>query len=136
MNIKFLGTKVSKLSLVVFDDKEIEDDFHLSFVNGYPDESSENDKNFVVIFSVRISSAEEKFKLELEYTGFFETDETITEEFKTSHFPTTNAPAIAYPFMRSFINTITVNSDLKPVVLPTINFVELVRRQKEAENAN
>jgi len=39
-------------------------------------------------------------------------------------------PAIAYPLMRSFINTITVNSSLNPVIIPTINFQELIRQRK------
>ncbi|MFK5969718.1 MAG: protein-export chaperone SecB [Candidatus Marithrix sp.] len=128
MNIKFLGTKVSKLSLLVDEDNEskLEDDFQLSFNNGY----SENDDNsFIVRFFVNFSSKEEKFKLDLEYIGFFSADESISEEFKSSHFPTINAPAIAYPFMRSFINTITINANLNPVILPTINFQELVQQK-------
>jgi len=133
MNITFLGTKVSKLSLIT-GEEGLEDDFNLSFANGYPDERSEDNKSFIVTFSIRICSAEEKFLLELEYIGFFSCDEPITEEFKNSHFPISNAPAIAYPFMRSFINTVTVNSNLNPVILPTINFVELARQQKELAN--
>lgn len=132
MNIKFLGTKVSKLVLQVNESNEpkLEDDFQLSFVNGYSDE---DECSFVVRFSLGISSREEGFALELEYVGFFSTDELISDEFKESHFPLINAPAIAYPFLRSFINTVTVNSNLNPVILPTVNFQELVRKQKETE---
>lgn len=132
MNIKFLGTKVSKLSLAVNEDNSIDlsDNFKLSFVNQYFDD----DKSFIVRFFVNLSSKEERFVIDLEYVGFFETDEPITEEFKGSHFPTTNAPAIAYPFLRSLINTVAVNSNLNPIILPTINFQELVRKQKELES--
>jgi preprotein translocase subunit SecB len=132
MNIKFLGTKVSKLSLLVNESNtsELKDDFQLSFVNGY---SEEDEHSFDVRFSLGISSKKEGFVLELEYKGFFSTDEPISASFKESHFPSMNAPAIAYPFLRSFINTVTVNSNLNPVILPTINFQELVRKQQEAE---
>ncbi len=132
MNIKFLGTKVSKLSLLVDvgNELELKDDFKLSFINKY---SEEDENSFVVAFSLSISSEEEDFVLELEYLGFFSTDEPISEDFKESHFPSMNAPAIAYPFLRSFINTVTVNSNLNPVILPTINFQELVRQKKEAD---
>lgn len=132
MKIKFLGTKVSKLSLLVNEGNEpkLKDDFQLSFVNGY---SEEDESSFDVRFSLSISSMEEGFVLDLEYKGLFSTDEPISEDFKESHFPSMNAPAIAYPFLRSFINTITVNSNLNPVILPTINFQELVCQQKEAE---
>ena len=132
MNIKFLGTKVSKLSLLVDvgNELELKDDFKLSFINKY---SEEDENSFVVAFSLSISSEEEDFVLEIEYLGFFSTDEPISEGFKESHFPSMNAPAIAYPFLRSFINTVTVNSNLNPVILPTINFQELVRQKKEAD---
>ena len=128
MNITFLGTQVSQLSLLVGESNntELKDDFQLSFVNGY---SEEDEKSFIVKFSVTVSSEEEKFKLELEYSGLFSADEIISDEFKNSHFPSINAPAIAYPFMRSFINTITVNANLNPVILPTINFQELAQQQ-------
>lgn len=130
MNINFLGTKVSELSLIVSqnDETKLEDNFKLSFINGF---SEEDDKSFVVNFTIEISSKDENYILNLEYTGFFSTDEPISDDFKASHFPTVNAPAIAYPFMRSFINTITVNSNLNPVIIPTINFQELVRNQEK-----
>jgi preprotein translocase subunit SecB len=135
MNIKFLGTKVSKFSLLVNEgnEPELKDNFKLSFVNGY---SEEDESSFVVRFSLSISSEEERFILELEYIGLFSSDEPISEDFKNSHFPTMNAPAIAYPFLRSYINTVTVNSNLNPVILPTINFQELVRQQKQQKEAN
>jgi preprotein translocase subunit SecB len=133
MNIKFLGTKVSRLSLLVGEsnETELEDEFRLSFNNAY---SEEDETSFIVRFFITVCSKEEEFKLDLEYIAFFSSDEPITEEFKNSHFPTMNAPAIAYPFIRSLINTITVNANLNPVILPTVNFQELVRQhQKESQ---
>jgi preprotein translocase subunit SecB len=130
MNIKFLGTKVSKLSLLVNEDNEpeLEDNFHLSFTNAY---SEEDDKAFIVKFLINLSSKEEGFNLDLEYIGFFLADDPISDEFKESNFPLMNAPAIVYPFVRSFVSTVTVNSNLNPVILPTVNFQELVRQQQK-----
>jgi len=54
----------------------------------------------------------------------FETDEEITEEFKNSHFPKINAPAIAYPYLRAYVSNLTLQSGVTPVMLPTINFVK------------
>ena len=129
MSISFLGTKVTNLSLVVNEDNEVklEDNFKLSYLNGY---SEENEKAFIVKFFVNLSSEEENFVLNLEYVGLFESEENISEKFKESHFPLVNAPAIAYPFLRSFVNTITVNANLNPVILPTINFQELAKSQE------
>jgi len=130
MNIKFNGTKVTRFSLVVVDnnDSELNDDFKLTFVNTFLDE----DNSFTVQFTALISSKEENFVMEIEYIGNFSSEETMTEEFKQSHFPSVNAPAIAYPFLRSFVSTVSVNANLNPVILPTINFQELVRQQNKS----
>ncbi|MSP27135.1 MAG: hypothetical protein EXR80_01440 [Methylococcales bacterium] len=129
MNIKLLGTKVSKLSLLVGESNEIEleDEFRLSFDNAY---SEEDATSFIVRFFITVSSKEEEFKLDVEYVAFFSSDEPISEEFQNSHFSTMNAPALASPFVRSLINEITVNSNLNPVLLLTVNFQELVRQHQ------
>lgn len=128
--IKFVGTKVSKLSLDIYDKKETEpeDNFDLRFVNGYCDEDN---KSFITEFTISLSSKEESFKLDLIYTGFFKTSNEINEEFRTSQFPLVNAPAIVYPFMRSFVSTVSVNAGLNPVLLPTINFQETYRQNNK-----
>lgn len=77
-----------------------------------------------------------KTGLDLEYISFFKADTALTEEFKASPIPSVNAPAIAYPFLRSFVSTLTLNAGYSPVVLPTVNFQKLVREQKEQEKAN
>jgi len=129
VSIQFLGTKVTNLSLVINENNEVklEDNFNLTYSNGY---SEEDDNAFIVKFFVELSSEEENYELKLEYIGLFSCEESITEKFKESHFPSVNAPAIAYPFLRSFVNTVTVNSNLNPLILPTINFQELARSQE------
>ncbi len=129
MSIQFLGTKVTNLSLAINEDNEVklEDNFKLSYSNGY---SEEDAKAFIVKFFVNLSSEEENFEINLEYVGLFSSEEDISDKFKESHFPSVNAPAIAYPFLRSFVNTVTVNANLNPVILPTINFLELARSQE------
>ena len=54
----------------------------------------------------------------------FITDEEITEDFKISHFPKINAPAIAYPYLRAFVSNLTLQSGVDPAMLPTINFIK------------
>ena len=49
----------------------------------------------------------------------------ITEDFKLSSFPKINAPAIAFPYLRAFVSNLTLQSGLEPVILPSINFVQL-----------
>lgn len=130
MSIKFLGTKVSRLSIEVDESKDEpnqKNNFELSFA-GLSDDS--DDKAFAVRFTVKVFSEEERYLLELEYSGFFTTEDAITDSFMQSHFVTSNAPAIAFPFLRSFVNTVTVNAGLKPLILPTLNFQKMVRDQQ------
>ena len=127
--IKFKKTKLSKLSLVVDEKKELnfDDNFKLALSSDFPEKKK---KNFNITFFCYISSKKERFSIELEYKAFFSTDDEITQEFKDSYFPSVNAPAIAFPFMRSFISTVTVNAGLKPMILPTINFQELAKNKE------
>ena len=112
--IKFAGTKVIDLSLKLKKEEEIEkDNFSLKFTNGY---SEEDEKSFILEFTISISKKKEAFTLDLVYVGFFETPEPINEDFRSSAFTSVNAPAIVYPFMRSFVNTVTVNAGMDSVI--------------------
>ena len=84
--------------------------------------SNKNKFTFKIIFNLIINDRE--FDLNIEAMFNFETDEEITEEFKTSHFPKINAPAIAYPYLRAYVSNLTLQSGVTPVMLPTINFVK------------
>ena len=84
--------------------------------------SNKNKFTFKIIFNLIINDRE--FDLNIEAMFNFETDEEITEEFKNSHFPKINAPAIAYPYLRAYVSNLTLQSGATPVMLPTINFVK------------
>ncbi|MEI6545273.1 MAG: protein-export chaperone SecB [Methylococcales bacterium] len=121
-NIRISSFKAEHISLV---QKNIEkDDFELGFNIGFSEGES---KTFVIQFKTLISSSS-GYELTVEYVSIFEADEIITEDFKSSGFVTINAPAIAYPFLRSFISTITLNAGYEPVLIPTINFQALAQQ--------
>ena len=69
-----------------------------------------------------------EFILELEYTAWFATSEPIDADFKKSDWTAVNAPAIAFPYLRAYVTNFTVMNGMEPQVLPTINFVEMVKR--------
>jgi len=90
--------------------------------------------NFFIIFSLNLMS-HEKNNIKILYKSIFEADEEITDSFKESKFPFINAPAIAYPFLRAYLSTITINSGFLPIMLPSVNFVALWEEmQKEKKN--
>ena len=84
--------------------------------------SNKNKFSFKIVFNLVIE--DKNFDLNIEAVFNFITDEQITEEFKHSHFPKINAPAIAYPYLSAYVSNLTLQSGVTPVMLPTINFVK------------
>jgi len=91
-----------------------------------------NSKFFKITFKVSVKS-EAALNLALEHDSFFEAKEIITEEFKQSSFTTQNAPAIAFPYVRSFISLLTLNAGLPPLMLPTYNFTGKVEKKAKSD---
>jgi len=120
--IRIAAFKTEYINLV--QKESAENNFELALEPGF---SEENLKLFRIKFRAAISS-EAGYELTVEYSAFFETEEEIIESFKTSNFVSINAPAIAYPFLRSFISTITLNAGYESVLIPTINFQALAQK--------
>lgn len=122
MNIQLLHTQVDKLKLNSFEiqEEKKENSFDMDFDIIYA-----KDKDvFSIVFKIEIMNYEE-FELSFNYEAIFKTDSEITDDFTKSSFPSVNAPAIAFPFVRAFVSSLTLNSGYKPVILPSINFTSL-----------
>ncbi|MBR8758996.1 protein-export chaperone SecB [Porphyromonas levii] len=124
MNIQLKNWQVLELNLN-FDDYDKEDfgenRFELSYRVG---RNKTESKEFIISFQVNLQG--NNFNLDLSIRFFFVTDQNITDEFKKSDFVKINAPAIAFPYVRSYISNLTMQSGYETVVLPSINFVKLV----------
>ena len=91
------------------------------------------DNKFVVAFSLSIASDnKERMSIEIFAQALFETSEAINGEFKTSYFANVNAPAIAFPFVRSFVQTLSVNMGITPIILPSYNFAQAFEESKNS----
>ena len=123
MDISFIESKLLSLSFLT-EQEDLKDNFNLKYTSGF---AADNEKQFIVKFDVKLTS-DDGVSISLEYMGLFETEEKITKEFQEGKFVTVNAPAITFPYLRSFITTFTVNAGLQPVVLPTINFQALAEK--------
>lgn len=97
-------------------------DIELGVASSFSDNDS---KSYLIKIIVKIKSKTDDFRLECNAVGRFVTSEDIDDEFKMSHFVKINSPAILYPFVRSYINTITTNSGFSPIILPSVNFSTL-----------
>jgi preprotein translocase subunit SecB len=132
MLIRFSDIKVTKLDLKFSGPTKDEEynvfiDFEPVF---YKEESKIRD--FALSFDLRISSPDNASSIELKALSYFNTSEPITEDFKTSDWVKINAPAIAFPFLRAYISSITIQSGVNPIILPAFNFTRLKDRGKES----
>jgi preprotein translocase subunit SecB len=120
MNIQLENWEIVEMNYSLLSKKERRDEnsFTLRFKKVF---DSKNKKSFKIIFYLMVN--DKKFNLDIEAMFDFLTDKEISEEFKNSHFPEINAPAIAYPYLRAFVSNLTLQSGVNPAMLPTINFV-------------
>ncbi len=124
MKIQLKNWKIANLSMSLLDErtKRDNDSFDLESGNFFSDDEENN--TFGVAFKLNIN--DRSFDLIIEAFFNFEiVDEKRTEDFKLSSFPKINAPAIAFPYLRAFVSNLTLQSGLEPVILPSINFVQL-----------
>ncbi len=96
--------------------------FNLHFFKSKP-------RDFIIEFFVNLKAEQEVFIIEVKADALFRTNKDIDSEFMKSHFATQNAPAIAFPFIRSFIATLTGNSGIPVVMLPSVNFQKIPPNQ-------
>lgn len=94
--------------------------------------------HFIKIFKVALNfeapEKDEIYDMSVEYHALFECSMNITEEFLNSDFVKISAPAIGFPYLRSFISTFSVQGGLPPIILPSINFIQFSKeldKQKE-----
>ena len=123
MQLRIVHNQVLKLDLSKIlkeSKKNAQQSFNIAFSVNY---DSDDDSIFNIVFDLEVFNPND-FKLKCKYAVWFKTTEPIDETFKSSHFPIVNAPAIAFPFLRSLISTITLNAGFTPAFLPSVNFTE------------
>lgn len=129
MNIRFLDYQVVKLKftasqklldyLAEIDDKDFGIEYYVVF---------SKDKEFLINFKIEIVDSNNDGEFLLDFLARFGTSEIIDSAFQDSHFPKVNAPAIAYPFLRSCVNHFFVNLGYNSVLLPTYNFTKSTQK--------
>ena len=86
--------------------------------------NEEKKNNYTVSFDLKLNDSSSYIYLLIKSVAIFETKDPITDEFKDSGFIKVNSPAIAFPFLRSFVNTLTANAGINPIILPAFNFTK------------
>lgn len=122
------NSKALSIDFVSFDKDVLrkKKSFNLGVGNSF---DTNNPNEFSVLFDISIQNPQ--YDLKIKYIYMFSSNQEITEEFKVSTFPSVNAPAIAFPFLRSFISSITLQAGYSPIILPSINFTKEIKKENE-----
>ena len=88
--------------------------------------------NLTKVFNINllIDIGEELIEIKVVYHTVFQCSTLINEDFLQTDFAKISAPAIGFPYVRSFISTITIQAGVPPVILPSINFVQFAANEK------
>lgn len=85
-------------------------------------------KHFGKVFKVDLTfdsiGHNEIYDINVEYHVVFECLDDVNEQFLESDFSKISAPAIGFPYLRSFISTFSIQAGIPPIILPSINFVQ------------
>jgi len=127
MNLTATQHKVIKVNFKPISKSENEIFFNLDYNPMFYDDDK---TKFSVFFDVSLRR-EDEYSLEIKYETVFKTSDEIYEDFKNSNFPYINAPAIGFPFLRSFVSFMVLNAGYSPLILPSINFVNHYNEKKE-----
>jgi preprotein translocase subunit SecB len=104
--IKFLGVSIANVHLTVFNQSEEEQQVELN-VDAKLFPRDEGSKSFKIWMTVELSVSD-FWEIRVAGVGEFEFGDTVTTEDQTALI-NVNAPAIMFPYFRSFISTLTVN---------------------------
>jgi preprotein translocase subunit SecB len=93
------------------------------------------DKAVSVLLNLRLA-LEEHVQMSLCYGVTFDVEDPENADFKvvdstlTNTFIQVNAAAIAYPFLRAYVSTVSINSGYKSILLPAVNFQAIFNDKK------
>ncbi|WPP70579.1 protein-export chaperone SecB [Acinetobacter pittii] len=133
MNISLVSTKALKIDLEPLLEEDIVDldeefDFRFDYSAHRPDRVDVKN-SFAIAFKALLQAPKDSVQCSIVFLAQFHTDTDFEDDFLETHFALINAPAIGYPFLRAFIANIFVNAGYEPLMLPTINFVNLYKNK-------
>lgn len=119
--IKFEGYMIQNFSLKKMDNISKEEQGKVNLEYSFYT-SKENKELYRV--SLNLVTYTDKSKLDLTLDGLFNIPNNIEEDTK-QYFLSVSAPAIIYPYMRTFISNVTSFDVDETVILPIVNFADI-----------
>ncbi len=131
MDLFLSHTQALSINLRIDENQNVENrnkSLLLDFVSQFNEEVKDS---FSILFDINVKHPGE-FNLQIDFIAVFKTSEPFSDNFKNSPFTKVNAPAIAYPFLRSLVSTVLLNAGYRPAILPSINFTKFKHKEVES----
>lgn len=130
--IRFLGYRMTDFQYHCKSDYVFPADEEIQYNFGFQKRIERLTENTMAVFlGAKVftgsDESESPYYVSLELVGNFESDMEILPQWEA------NALAILFPYVRSIISSITSQSGMPPIILPTINLAQMF---KEAEANN
>lgn len=124
-HLQFLGYKVRNSYI------KLEDGVSKEFEIGFDPKAVINKKTnlFILFLNVFISDSNKKLEIRIDVEGCFKFKDR--EDERIEEFLYLNAPAILFPYIRSYVNTISILSGHQAIILPTLNLSGLREKLKD-----
>lgn len=123
--VKSIQLQAKELDVRMIDniqEEEKSNKFSFSYGSGVNEKTH---RTFQVAFKINVENV--RYSLSAEVLYNFVTSEEFDDKFKSSSFININAPAIAFPYLRSFVSFLTMHAGYPAVMLPSINFVAMAK---------
>lgn len=116
---QFTGCKISRTWMEITDNASQDVNLKVSFKT--PNALMPQDKVLLFPMGVAISNQSGSIKIEVDVEGsfLFMDDVSVPEMFAK-----VNAPAILFPYIRSYVTAMTSMAGMAPIVLPTFNMTQ------------
>lgn len=115
---RFVGYKVLKSLIEIQESIKASDDMSIEFKQSQG--VNVEDSKFRLVLEVNIFDENKAININVITHGYFEFDRELSETEKGDFF-NINAPAILFPYLRAYVNTLTALSGIPSVTLPTVN---------------
>lgn len=121
---KFRGYRITEATMHIAADRKVDQQLNVSFPGI---RYNTQDHTYTLILGVTVTNEDKSLDISVEMVGFFEFDRDLSQKEKDCFF-SANAPAIMFPYIRAYISTVTGTAGIEPIILPTINFAEALRK--------
>lgn len=82
---------------------------------------NEETKEYQLTLEIQIKDSNESYTVNMTAIGLFKIKEEETDDARLSNYFYTNAPAVIFPYVRSYISAVTALTGLNTVNLPLMN---------------